>query len=588
MTSTAKIQVAGGRGGQLSRAEMFPAYVGILARHASLEAQLGAAARAMLAAAGAAIPATVEAIALLWARHLKFDAADPRWPDRDRFLVQPPVGGTLLAALLHLTGHDALGASEDTQAHAAFELPTESPGQAFGCAVGMALAERLLAARFGRSLVDHRTWLLASGHDLASGSGHVAGSLAGQLRLEKLTVLWHDEDASEERLRRFAGYGWATRAVDAHDSAALGSAMAMAMRSRKPTLIACRAESSHPPRHPAIGHSSAVPVPEHVASELRSAGRRGVTARRGWLKRLARHPQRPEFERSISNRLPEGVHEALTGLKAAWSEERGLRSTSAANDAIVEALLPILPELAGAGQPADAGLHEGALAAVGGLAAHGGVVPLGCGPLAHGHIARAALSLSGSLRQRAIHAFHEAGCGDDMAVVAGLRAMPNLVVFRPADAIEAVECWDLALRRAEGPSLMLLADQPVPPRRAEISENCCARGGYVLAEASGARQATLIASGPELAAALAARAMLEGEGITAAVVSLACWELFAQADPAYRAQVLGTSPRVAIEAGCEFGWERWLGERGAIVGPGIAAADLPGHVTAAARRLVAA
>ncbi len=582
MTPAAKIQVAGGGVAQRSRPDAFPAYVGILARHASLEAQLGAAARAMLAAAGTAIPATAEAIALLWARHLKFDAADPRWPDRDRFVVQPSVGGSLLAALLHLTGHDAPPAVEDRHAHPAFELPTEALGQAFGCAVGMALAERLLAARFGRSLVDHRTWLVASGHDLASGSGHAAGSLAGQLRLEKLTVLWHDEDASEERLRRFAGYGWATRAVDAHDRPALASAMAMAMRSRKPTLIACRAESMHHPFDPGMPGG----VPEHVAATLRSAGRRGVTARRGWLKRLARHPQRPEFERSITNRLPEGLHEVLAGLKSAWFEERALRSTSNASAAIVEALLPILPELAGAGPPADAGLHEGALSAVGGLAAHGGVVPLGRGPLAHGHTARAALSLSGSLRQRAIHAFHEAGSGDDMAVVAGLRAMPNLMVFRPADAIEAVECWDLALRRAEGPSLMLLADHPVPPRRAEISENCCARGGYVLAEASGARQATLIASGPEVVAALAARTMLEGEGITVAVVSLACWELFAQADPAYRAQVLGTAPRVAIETGCDFGWERWLGERAALIGPGVAANALAGGVAAAVRRLV--
>lgn len=582
MASTAKMEAARGQFGQHQRPDTFPAYVGILARHASLEAQLAGAARAMLAAAGAAIPATAEAVALLWARHLKFDAADPRWPDRDRFVVQPSVGGSLLAALLHLTGHDAPPPAEDSHVHPAFELPTEATGQAFGCAVGMALAERLLAARFGRSLVDHRTWLVASGHDLASGAGHALGSLAGQLRLEKLTVLWHDEDASEERLRRFAGYGWATRAVDAHDRMALASAMGMAMRSRKPTLIACRADSTPPHDSPMSGG-----VPEHVATALRSAGRRGVSARRGWLKRLARHPQRPEFERSMTNRLPEGLHEVLTGLKSAWSEERSLRSTGEASASIVEALLPILPELAGAGPPADAGLHEGALVAVGGLAAHGGVVPLGSGPLTHEHSARPALNLSGRLRRRAIHTFHEAGCADDMAVVAGLRAMPNLVVFRPAEAIEAVECWDLALRRAEGPSLLLLADHPVPPRRAEITENCCAKGGYVLAEASGARQATLIASGPEVAAALAARALLEGEGITVAVVSLACWELFAQADPAYRALVLGTAPRVAVETGCDFGWERWLGERAALVGPGIAADALPDSVAAAVRRLIA-
>ncbi len=582
MASTAKIQAASSRATLRPRTEMLSTHAGILARHASLEAQLGAAARAMLAAAGAAIPATAEAVAMLWARHLKFDAADPRWPDRDRFLVQPSVGGRLLATLLHLTGHDTPSDAVQEHDHPAFELPTDAAGQAFGCAVGMALAERLLAARFGRSLVDHRTWLVASGHDLASGSGHAAGSLAGQLRLEKLTVLWHDEDASEERLRRFAGYGWATRAVDARDPPALASAMAMAMRSRKPTLIACRAEPSPPSHEPYPAGS----VPEHVRTVLRSAGRRGVSARRGWLKRLARHPQRPEFERSISNRLPEGLHEALTSLKSTWSEERGLRSTSAANTGVIEALLPILPELAGAGPPADAGLHEGALAAVGGLAAHGGVVPHGHGPLAHGHTARPALSLSGRLRRRAIHTFHEGERGEDMAVVAGLRAMPNLVVFRPADAIEAVECWDLALRRAEGPSLLLLTDHPVPPRRAEISENCCARGGYVLAEASGARQATLLASGPEVAIAMAARATLEGEGITVAVVSLACWELFAQADPAYRAQVLGTAPRVAVETGCDFGWERWLGERAALVGPGIPPAALADAAAPAARRLV--
>lgn len=584
MTSTAQIRVAADAAAPLPRSAVSPVHAGMLARHTPLDLHLGAAVKATLVAAGAAIPATADAVAQLWSRHLKFDAADPRWPDRDRFLVQPTVGGALLSVLLRLTGHDAPSEAAGSLAHPACELPTETSGQAFGCAVGMALAERLLTARFGRSLVDHRTWLVASGHDLASGAGHAAGSLAGQLRLEKLTVLWHDEDTSDERLRRFAGYGWATRAVDAHDNSALAAALAMAVRSRKPTLIACRVASARLLTEVAADLDA---MSDSVAVMLQSAGRRGVTARRGWLKRLARHPQRPEFERTMTDRLPDGLHEVLGNLKAEWSERRDLRSTRDASEAVVEALLPILPELAGAGPPGDAGLHEGALAAVGGLAAHGGLVPHGSGPLAHAHASRAAMRLSGDLQRRAVHVFDEAGCHEDMAVVAGMRAMLNLAVFRPADAIEVVECWDLALRRAEGPSLMLLSTIPVPPRRAEIAENCCARGGYVVAEASGARQATLLASGPEVAASLAARAMLEGEGITVAVISMACWELFEQTDPAYRAQVLGTAPRVAVEFGCEFGWERWLGERAAKVGRGLSPDTLAAAVAAAVRRLVA-
>jgi transketolase len=561
------------------------------------------------ASAGLAI-GMADAATVLWSEFHRFDAADPHWPDRDRFVLSPGHGAPLWYALLHLTGHAGMGAAAlqgyrqlgspagghpDHNAHPGIDATTGPLGQGLGTAVGMALAERLLAARFGKSLVDHRTWVVATLGDLMEGVSHEAASLAGHLRLEKLLVLLEDDTGCpacssglagpDDALRRFAALGWATRTVDAHDPVALHAALSMAVRARKPTLIACRT---------ALGREWSAPATSlGTAGRWADAGRRGSAARRAWLKRLAHHPLRAEFDRVVSGRLPEGWADGLATVKAAFAADRRPISTRDSAERLLEAMAPGFPELVGGqtelgpgrGPPVKPGsfsgrqVHygpreHGMAACLNGLALHGGLLPYAVAPLATSDGMRPALRLSAMMGLRAIHvATHDSiGLGADGAAyqpveqLASLRAMPGLLVLRPADAIEAAECCELAVRRSDGPTMLVLSEQVVPAVRSDAVENRCARGAYVLAEANGPRAATLIASGSEVALALAARERLAAEGIAVAVVSMPAWGLFARASAAARAAVLGSAPRFGIEAACGFGWERWLGEDGVFLG----------------------
>ena len=567
-----------------------------------------------MAPGGGLAVAMADAATVLWSDFHRFDSADPHWPDRDRFVLSPGYGAPLLYALLHLTGYAGMDAAAldahrqlgspaaghpDHAAHPGVEATTGPLGQGLGMAVGMALAERLMAARFGKSLVDHRTWVLATLGDLMEGVSHEAASLAGHLRLEKLLVILEDDTGTAEccsglagpddAMRRFAALGWATRAVDAHDPAAIASALSLAARSRKPTLLACRT---------ALGRDWTPPgtSPDTRQATLEAwdkAGHRGSSARRAWLKRLAHHPLRAEFERVVAGRLPDGWADSLAAFKSSLAGNRQPASTRDSAEQLLEALAPGVPELVGGqtelgpgrGPPVRPGsfsgrqVHygpreHGMAACLNGLALHGGVLPYAVAPLATTDGMRPALRLSAMMGLRAIHvATHDSiGLGADGAAyqpveqLAGLRAIPGLLVLRPADAIEAAECCELAVRRTDGPSLLVLSEQALPALRTDVGENRSARGAYVLAEANGPRAATLIATGSEVALAMAARERLAGEGIASAVVSMPAWALFARMAPSERAAVLGSAPRFGIEAACGFGWERWLGEDGVFLG----------------------
>jgi len=593
---------------------------------------------------------------VLWTRFLKFDAADPRWPDRDRFILSAGHGSMLLYALLHLTGqegmemehlrrfrqlHSPAAGHPEFGEHPGIETTTGPLGQGLGNAVGFALAERMLAARFGKSLVDHRTWVVAGDGCLMEGISQEAISLAGHLRLEKLCVLWDDNSisidggtdlsTSDDQMKRFAASGWATKQLDGHDPAQIAAALSWAMRSKKPTLLACKtiigfgapskagtAASHGSPlggaeaaaAKAALGWDSpAFTVPEGIAEAWHSAGARGATSRRGWLKRLARHNQGRDFERAIAGKLPESFHEAVASLKADIAETRPKLATRQSSQKALEALVPAVPELIGGsadltgsnltlvkgmgfvtpgsygGRYIHYGIREhGMAAAMNGLALHGGVIPYGGTFFVFTDYMRPALRLAALMRLRVIHVLtHDSiGLGEDgpthqpVEHLASLRAMPNVHLFRPADAMETAECWELALRRTDGPSLLALSRQGLPAMRGDTAENRSARGGYVLAEANGGtRQATLVATGSEVALAMEARNLLAGDGIRAAVVSLPCWELFAAQDSSYRNEVLGDCPRVGIEAGVAFGWERWLGADGVFIGMSSFGASAP-------------
>jgi transketolase len=579
----------------------------------------------------------------------------------------------LLYSLLHLTGQPGIAIDDlkrFRQLHSpaaghpehgeapGIETTTGPLGQGLATAVGMALAERMLAARFGKSLVDHRTWVIVSDGDLMEGISHEAIGIAGHLRLNKLTFLYDDNHisidgdtalaVSDDAVKRFAAAGWATKRVDGYDTTQIAAALSFAMRSTKPTLIACRTiigfgaptKAGTAAAHgaalgateaaaakAALGwHEPPFTIPPDLYEQWHAAGRRGAGVRRTWLKRLTRHNMRSEFERAIDGKLPENWHEAVATLKTEIAETKPKLASRQSSQKVLEALLPATPELVGgsadltgsnltyvkgmgtvspgnyAGHYIHFGIREHGMAAcANGMALHGGLIPYVGTFFVFTDYMRPAIRLCALMRQRVVYVLtHDSiGLGEDgpthqpIEHLASLRAMPNLHVFRPADTLETAECWELAIRRADGPSLLVLTRQALPAQRTDIAENRTARGGYVLAEADGARQATLIATGSEVPIAMVARAALAAEGIATAVVSLPCWELFAGQDEAYRAQVLGGAPRIGIEAACGFGWERWLGPDGVFIGmTGFGASapfeDLYRHFGITAEAIVAA
>ena len=593
-----------------------------------------------------------DAATVLWTRFLKFDAAAPRWHDRDRFVLSAGHGSMLLYALLHLTGYADMGMDQlqsfrqlhsraaghpEWGEHPAIETTTGPLGQGLATAVGMALAERILAARFGKALVDHRTWVIASDGDLMEGISHEAIGLAGHLGLAKLTVLYDDNhisidgntalSLSDDPLKRFTAAGWAVRRVDGHDPEQVAEALSAAMRSRKPSLIACRTiiGLGAPTKAGTAGtHGSPLgaeeaaaakkllgwtappfTVPEDLTALWHAAGTRGSGTRRTWHKRLATSNQRDEFERVMEGRLPATWDAAIAALKQEIATSKPKLATRQSSQKVLETLVFATPELVGgsadltgsnltlvkgqksiapedfAGQYIHYGVREhGMAAAANGMALHGGIIPYTGTFFVFTDYMRPAIRLGALMHQRVIHVLtHDSiGLGEDVPThqpvehLASLRAMPNVHVYRPADTLETAECWELAIRRTDGPSLLVLTRQALPALRFDASENLTARGGYVLAEAEGPRQATLIATGSEVSLAMEARALLAAEGIHTAVVSLPCWELFADQDAAYRASVLGAAFRVGIEAACGFGWERILGDNGVFIGmPGFGA-----------------
>ncbi len=599
-----------------------------------------------------------DAATVLWKKFLKYDAADASWWDRDRFVLSAGHGSMLLYALLHLAGYEGMGIEQlktfrqlhsvaaghpEYHEHPAIEMTTGPLGQGLATAVGMAMAERLLAAKFGKSLVDHRTYVVAGDGCLMEGVSHEAGALAGHLKLNKLVVLWDDNSisidggtemsVSEDPLKRFANYGWATKRIDGHDFAALQAALAWAQKATRPVMIACKTiigfgaptkagtAGSH---GAALGGAEAQAaklalgwphLPFHVHDEVyedwHEAGSRGATARRAWLKRLAKHPQRVEFERVMAGKLPEGWAETMSAYKASLTESKPKLATRQASQKALEVLVPAVPELVGgsadltgsnltlvkgmAGATADNfaaryiyyGVREfGMAAAMNGLALHGGLIPYGGTFFVFSDYMRPAIRLAALMRVRAIHVLtHDSiGLGEDgpthqpVEHLASFRAMPNVLVLRPAGAVETAEAWEIAIRNTTGPSLLVLSRQAMPEPRLVANGCKSARGAYVLAEAEGKRAATIIATGTEVALALGAREKLAAEGIQVAVVSAPSFELFAQQDAGYQAEVLGSARRIGVEAACGYGWERWLGADGVFIGMTGFGASAPAEV----------
>jgi transketolase len=586
---------------------------------------------------------------VLFGRFLRFDPETPDWPDRDRFVLSAGHGSMLLYALLYLTGYPCMDLEElkrfrqlgsRTAGHPEFghapgiETTTGPLGQGLANAVGMALAERHLRARFGAALVDHRTYVVASDGDLMEGISHEACSLAGHQRLDRLIVLFDDNQVtidgstalavSDDQLGRFRAYGWRASQIDGHDPAAIEAALAEAQTADRPTLIACRTVIGYgaPTKAgTAATHGSPLgpeeiagareqlgwphppfEIPEDVLFGWRVFGRRGAADHKAWRARLAKQDPATtaEFERVQSGQLPGGLDRVLSEYKRALVEQKPLWATRKASQAALEVFTAAIPEMIGGsadltgsnntrtkatepvtpdnpgGRYLHFGVREHAMAAaMNGMALHRGVIPYGGSFLIFSDYCRPAIRLAALMRQRVIFVLtHDSiGLGEDgpthqpVEHLAALRAIPNLHVFRPADAVETAECWALALVREDGPSVLALTRQDLPAVRTAFEDvNRSARGAYVLEEAEGRRVVTLLATGSEVALALQARARLQAYGIGCAVVSMPCFQLFDQQDLTYRKEVLGVGLRIAIEAAAPFGWTRYVRQEDDVVG----------------------
>ncbi|HXV23650.1 MAG TPA: transketolase [Alphaproteobacteria bacterium] len=585
---------------------------------------------------------------VLFTRFLKFDAADPAWPDRDRFVLSAGHGSMLLYALLYLTGYPEMSLEElrnfrqlgsRTAGHPEYghapgiETTTGPLAQGLGNAVGMALAERMLNARFGPELVDHYTYVLAGDGCLMEGLSHEAISLAGHLRLRKLILLFDDNgitidgptslSESGDQIGRFKAAGWAVAQVDGHDPEAVASAIGAARESDRPSLIACRttiAYGAPTKAGTASAHGAALgakevegaraklgwshppfEIPAEILGAWRAVGRRGAAENAAWRQRAARHPERTEFDRRISGALPVGLESTVAALKRGFAEEKPKLATRVASQRVLEALVPAVPEMVGGsadlthsnntivktmkavtateadGRYIFYGVREhGMAAAMNGIALHGGFIPYGGTFLVFTDYCRPSIRLAALMGLRVIYVMtHDSiGLGEDgpthqpIEHLAGLRAIPNLSLFRPADAVETAECWALALAQADRPSVIALTRQAVPALRTRhVSENLSARGAYILSPSERPREATLLASGSEVQIALEAQKLLAAEGVAAAVVSMPSWDRFEGQPVPYREEVLGSgSLKVAVEAASPFGWERYIGPKGAFVG----------------------
>lgn len=597
-----------------------------------------------------------DAATALFADHLKFDASAPDWPDRDRFILSAGHGSMLIYSLLHLTGYadmtidelrnfrqlGARTAGHPEAGHAAgIETTTGPLGQGIANGVGFAMAERHLAARFGNSLVDHFTYVIAGDGCLMEGVSHEAASMAGHLGLGRLIILFDDNGisidgstdlaVSDDTTARFEAYGWQVIAVDGHDMAAVSGAIATAKaEAKKPSLIRCKtvigfgaptkAGTSGVHGAPlggeeisgtraALGWDHApFEIPAEIIANWREVGSRGSAARAAWQARYD-GADTVDFDKTLRGDWDTEIEEAVQQWKKSLAAEPQKIATRVASQKAIEAILQACPAMFGgsadltgsnntrvgaheifskdnyAGSYVHYGVREhGMAAAMNGIALHGGTIPYGATFLVFTDYCRPSIRLSALMRQRVIYVMtHDSiGLGEDgpthqpVEHLAALRAIPNLHVFRPADAVETVEAWQCALASRDTPSVLALSRQGLAQFRTnDLQVNKTAKGAYVAAGDPATSKVTLLASGSEVAIALAARDTLADKNLAATVVSVPCLELFWQQDSAYRKTVLGSGPRIVIEAALRQPWDRLLNEGDGFVGMNDFGASAP-------------
>ncbi|WP_373087419.1 transketolase [Sneathiella sp.] len=595
---------------------------------------------------------------VLFSKFLKFDPANPHWPDRDRFILSAGHGSMLLYSLLYLTGYKDMTLKEiknfrqlgsRTAGHPEYghadgiETTTGPLGQGLGMSVGMALAERMQAARF-KTVVDHYTYVITGDGCLMEGLSHEALSFAGHLALSKLIVLWDDNNisidgatelsVSDDQQKRFEAMGWDVQSVDGHDAGQIEKAIEAAKSTSKPSMIACRTTIGFgAPNKQGTSGAHGAPlgadeialarkelgwpyapfeIPDTILDCWRTVGTKGARLSAEWEKNLdaLEEEERSAFNRGLSGDLPADFDDTICTYKQGLSEEAPGWATRKSSQEALKIINETISETIGGSadltgsnltqtpgmQPINQkdfsgryiyyGVREFGMAAImNGIALHKGFIPYGGTFMVFTDYARPAIRLSALMEQRVIYVMtHDSiGLGEDgpthqpVEHLAALRAIPNLNVFRPADAVETAECWQLALEAKSTPSILSLSRQGLKLlRKNHTDENLCSRGGYELAASNLDAKVTIIATGSEVSIAVQAQKLLEGSGIGSRVVSMPSWELFDQQDEAYKNKTLGADTfRIAIEAGCSMGWEKYIGTDGVFIGINSFGASAP-------------
>ena len=583
---------------------------------------------------------------VLFTKFMKLDASQPHWFDRDRFVLSAGHGSMLMYSLLYLLGYKDIGIEDiknfrqlgaKTAGHpeyghlAGIDMTTGPLGQGISSAVGMALAERVIAAKYGEDVCNHYTYVINGDGCLMEGISEEAISLAGHWGLNKLIVLWDnnnitidgtvDKANSTDQIARFKAVGWNTIEIDGHDYGMIESAIKKAQTSDKPTLIACKtkigfgapnkcgtskchgsplgAEEVAAMRQALDWKSEPFDIPSDVLKNWREAGSARAEGYKAWSERAKAKGQ--EFLDLIEGKLPKGWSKDLQALAEKAIAEKTKVATRKASQMCLEAIVPNVPEIIGgsadlaasnltfvngmknitkedyAGNNVMYGIREHAMGAImNGMALHGGVIPYGGTFIVFSDYMRPSMRLAALMGIRVIYVLtHDSiGVGEDgpthqpVEHLASYRAMPNIYTFRPCDVVETAEAWKLAVESEKTPSILALTRQGLPLLRASAKENLTAKGGYVISDVAEGkkRQATIIATGSEVSLAVEAQKQLREEGIDVAVVSMPCTELFDKQDISYQEEVLGSAPRIAVEAASKFGWEKYVGLKGDIIG----------------------
>ncbi|MBL0318835.1 MAG: transketolase [Alphaproteobacteria bacterium] len=586
---------------------------------------------------------------VLFQHFIKFDPKDSNWPDRDRLILSAGHGSMLLYALLHLTGYEDVTLDElkrfrqlgsKTPGHPEYgytpgvETTTGPLGQGLANAVGMALAERILASRFGKELVDHRTYVIVGDGCLMEGISHEAISLAGHLQLNKLIVLFDDNgitidgptnlSVSDDQLGRFKASGWNVVAIDGHNPQAIHDAIKQAKSSDKPSLIACKTTIAYgAPTKAGKSSSHGSPlgkdeisgtrknltwdhepfhVPEDVLSAWREIGKSHQREHEAWQHRLNQSSHKREFKEALDGTLPANLSQIVQDIKQHFIDTKCGIATRASSGETLEVLTKHIHEMIGGSadltgsnntltkelkaiKPHDFsgrymyyGVREHAMAAaMNGMALHKGIIPYSGTFLVFTDYCRPAIRLSALMKQRVVYVMtHDSiGLGEDgpthqpVEHLASLRAIPNLLVLRPCDAVEVAECWEIALRNTTGPSILALTRQGLPLQRHDSEENKSAKGAYILSESPQdiPLQVTIFATGSEIQIAMKAKQDLEQQHIGVRVVSMVSTELFDKQPMEYQVSILCTKTvKVAIEAAVRYGWDKYIGPHGIFVG----------------------